>query len=376
MLDEPLAVFTLIAAVVAGGFALERRFAWARKASVSLLVIIGGALLSNTGVVPEQSPAYDLCTGVITSLAIVWLLFAVDLRDVKRAGPHMLIAFGIAVVATIVAAIACTLAYAGAFGDDAWKLAGILTGTYTGGSLNFAAVERAVHLDPSILAATTAADNIATALWLGVCLVLPSCIGRFYRADPSVEVATETVERASDGTPGAFDLAALLALGLALVACSEALADWLAARGVRVPSVLLLTTLALAGSQVRFVRRLRGSMQLGVLGLHLFFAVIGIYSRVGEVIDRGRDVFVLIIAVVALHGVITFAVAWLLRLDARTTSVASMAAIGGPSSAMAIAVSKDWKGLVLPGLIVGLLGYAVGTYLGIGVAHAVLGLLA
>ena len=59
----------------------------------------------------------------------------------------------------------------------------------------------------------------------------------------------------------------------------------------------------------------------------------------------------------------------LLRLDIGSVLVASQAAVGGPTSALAVAISREWKHLVLPGVVVGLLGYAVGTYLGLGVAY-------
>ena len=55
-------------------------------------------------------------------------------------------------------------------------------------------------------------------------------------------------------------------------------------------------------------------------------------------------------------------------------AVASQAAVGGPSSALAVAVSRGWPGLILPGIIVGLVGYAIGNYLGFGVAYLVRGL--
>jgi uncharacterized membrane protein len=51
--------------------------------------------------------------------------------------------------------------------------------------------------------------------------------------------------------------------------------------------------------------------------------------------------------------------------------VASQAAVGGPSSALAVAVSREWRSLVLPGIIVGLLGYAIGNYLGVAMAGLV-----
>ena len=71
------------------------------------------------------------------------------------------------------------------------------------------------------------------------------------------------------------------------------------------------------------------------------------------------------------HGLLTFSLARVFRLDAETTAVASQAAVGGPSTAMALATSRGWADLALPGLMVGLLGYAVGNFAGLGIAFAI-----
>jgi uncharacterized membrane protein len=66
-----------------------------------------------------------------------------------------------------------------------------------------------------------------------------------------------------------------------------------------------------------------------------------------------------------------FGVGRLLRIDVASLAVASQAAVGGPSSALAVAVAREWRALVLPGVIVGLLGYAIGNYLGFAVGAIV-----
>lgn len=182
MIDQTFALVAAIAAVTALAFWLDRRYAWARKVGATLLVIAFGAVLSNLGIVPAASPVYDAITGPITSLAIVWLLFAVDLRDLRAAGPRMLGAFAIAASATVMGALAATLTFGDAFGDDAWRLAGVMTGTYSGGSLNFVAVGRELGLPDTLFTAATAADNVLTALWMGATLMLPLWLGRFYPA--------------------------------------------------------------------------------------------------------------------------------------------------------------------------------------------------
>ena len=77
---------------------------------------------------------------------------------------------------------------------------------------------------------------------------------------------------------------------------------------------------------------------------------------------------------VGVHGLVVFGGGRLLRMDVGSLAVASQAAVGGPSSALAVAVSREWRGLILPGVIVGLLGYAVGTYLGLSVAYLLRGM--
>ena len=85
-------------------------------------------------------------------------------------------------------------------------------------------------------------------------------------------------------------------------------------------------------------------------------------------------VMAITLIVVGVHGFVVFGGGRLLRMDLGSLAVASQAAVGGPSSALAVAVSREWKGLVLPGIIVGLLGYALGTYLGFGVAYLLRGM--
>jgi uncharacterized membrane protein len=100
VIQDPLALTAVIAGATGLAFWLHGRFRWGSRMSATLLVIIIGALLSNLGLVAVESPVYDFISGPLVSLAIVWLLLAVDLREVRRAGLRMLRAFALAVGAT------------------------------------------------------------------------------------------------------------------------------------------------------------------------------------------------------------------------------------------------------------------------------------
>lgn len=370
MVTQPFAIAAIIAAITALSFWLDRRFAWARTVGASLLVIVFGALLSNFDVVPAASPVYDAIVGPVTSLSIVWLLFAVDLRDLRLAGGPMLLAFAIACIATAAGAVAAGLLFADVLeGDVPWKLAGVMTGTYSGGSVNFVGVARALDFPPSLFAAATASDAVMTAVWMGATLVLPLWLGRFYSKKVPEHQGQEVPEHPffAETPLRIFDLTVLLGLGLALL--------WAAAAAEAafpgIPSILWLTTFALVVGHARPVQQLSGAMHLGTLGLHLFFVVIGIFSRIAEIVAVGPAIFWFTALVVAVHGVLTYVGCRVARLDVGTTSVASQAAVGGPASAIAVAVARGWHALALPGIVAGLLGYGVGNYLGVGVAWLV-----
>jgi len=387
MIQSPLALATVIAAATALAFWLDYRFPALGKIGASMLAIIFGAILSNTGLVPVGSVVYDIVLGPVTSVSIAWLLLSVDLRDLAKAGPRMMGAFAIAVTGTVLGALVAAAVYGSQFGDDTWRIAGALTGTYSGGSVNFVSVGREVGLTGTLFAGLNAADAVMTALWLAATLMLPVWLGRFYTpvSKGSDEGATAGAQDGAASEEGddassdrrrhhpyfvreglsALNLANLFAAGVILVFVAE----WLGQEYPGVPSIVWLTTLALALGHSPLCRDARGAMQLGSVGLHFFFVLIGILSRVSEIVAVGAEVFVFTLIVVAVHAVVVFGAGKLLRLDIGTISVASQAAVGGPSSALAVAISREWRHLILPGVVMGLFGYAVGTYLGLGVAY-------
>lgn len=384
-IEDPLLLSLVIVGATALGFWLHRRVKALATVGATLLVIIFGALMSNFGIVTDDpaSPVLRVVSGPITSLGIIWLLLSVHLSDLKLAGSRMLIAFGIAAVGTALGALCGGLIFAATYGDMTWRLAATLTGTYTGGSLNFAAVGRWSELPPDFYTAATAADNLVTGLWMGATLGLPLLLGRFYPTPIPQPPAGESLGGAahqemkhpffSPARLSVLNLAGLLALGLAILWLSEQIPGWLGKgsenEGVlaRVPSILWLTSIALIVGHVPKFTKLEGTMQLGNFSLHLFFVYIGILSNVERIKEVGWAILWFTMTVVLIHGVFTFVVGRLARIDIGTLAVASQAAIGGPTSALAVAVSRRWPALVLPGMMVGLLGYAAGTYAGIGV---------
>ena len=109
--------------------------------------------------------------------------------------------------------------------------------------------------------------------------------------------------------------------------------------------------------------------------LLLFLASNGAQSVIANIINVGPAVFYFALGTVTIHGVVIFGVGRMMRIDPGTLAIASQANVGGSASAMAMASARGYADRILPGVAVGLLGYAGGNYLGIVVAKLIKGFL-
>ena len=388
MISDPFTVFLVLAAVVYVAIRLEERYALFRSLSAALVGILMGMLLSNLGVLPGTSPAYQflMTTGVNVGIALI--LLSVDVRSVLQAGPRMLAAFGIGAVGTAVGAVTGGLLLSGLVGPETWKLSGQFTGTYTGGGVNFAALGRAFETSSDLFAAATAADVIVTAFWLATCLTVPMLLGRRNAspdpapapapepaaADPGSDDPPVTLEQTLHSSVRALrlsDTAALVTIAVGAVWAAGKLAPLVPV----LPEVLWLTTIVLLMAQIPAVKALTGSALFGNYLVLLFLASNGARSVIATLVAVGPPVFYFAVVTVALHGVVIFGIGRLVRIDVATLAVASQANIGGAASAMALAGARGYADTLLPGVAVGLFGYAVGNYLGFAVAALMRGLL-
>lgn len=377
MIADPLAVFVVLAAVVALAVELERHIPLVRALSAALTGILLAMLVSNVGLLPGRSPTYEFLKGPGVNLGIALILLSVDLHSVLKAGTRMLAAFGIGAAGTAVGAIVGGILLSRMVGPETWKLAGQFTGTYTGGGANFAALARAFETSPGLLSAATAADVIVTAVWMAVCLAVPVLLGRPKRT-PSATASTGETPMTLERT--LHDSVRPLSLGGTAVLVTVAVGTlWGAGALARLlpffPAVLWLTTIALLLGQVPAIKRLAGGALFGNYLILLFLASNGAESVIARLVAQGPPVFYYAVLTVAVHGLVIFGLGRLARLDWGTLAVASQANVGGPASALAMAGARGYADQIVPGVAVGLLGYAIGNYIGFVVGTLMRGLL-
>ena len=386
-----------VAAVLCGLVALSEwlvRKTPARHIGSALLVILLTAVVANLGLIPTGStaeapvPVYDGIFSILAPLSIFWLLLGVDLRAVLRAGPAVVGMFLIGTAATAVGVLVGMWVVKGpeTIGPSFNALGGMFAGTYTGGSLNFNAVAIGYRVmeDGPLFAGAVAVDNIVTTVWIMATLALPRLLIPFWPTRTAAVDAPAAAEGPLLGieddteTLHPLDLGLILGLGLGALWVSEWAAGALAAAGVAVPGILILTVVALVIAQFPIAARLKGARLLGMVGVYLFLAVVGAFCDVVALRGLGSLGMTLLAftsIAVAVHGLVVFGVARLFKVDLAIAAVTSQANVGGGTSALALARSLGRDDLVLPAVLVGSLGTALGTFVGFWVAGVALPLL-
>ena len=168
-----------------------------------------------------------------------------------------------------------------------------------------------------------------------------------------------------------LDLTALAFAAVVIMVLSDLIKARLIVEVVpSLPTILIVTTLALIFAQLAFVKRLRGAFELGNLSFYLFFCAVGAMMDVEKAVILSPILFIYVMIMIVVHFVSLYGVGRLLRLDIRVLTIASAAAKTGPPIVVALATAQGWKTLLLPGVAMGLLGYAVGNYLGFAAAYA------
>ncbi len=375
MFESAVAIAAVLAFIIAGCEWLANN-TWFRHLGAALLVIVVTAVVANLGIIPTYSadtPLYGNIFTYVAPLGIFWLLLLVDLHSLRQAGLPTLVLFLLGALGTALGAAAGHWLVGGeaALGENHAALTGMFTGTYVGGSVNYNAIalEYGVMEDAALYAGSAAVDNAMTTVWMITCVALPRLLAPLWPNKTREAASAASGPITDDGeVTKILDLALIVGLGLAALVVSEGTTELLSmSLGVDVPSVLVLSTLALILAQVPMVQRLAGARLLGLLAVYLFLAVIGSLCDMDALVRMGELAPVLgifVVVLVAIHGLTVFGAARLFRFDLATAAVASQANIGGGTSALALARSLGRSDLELPAILVGTAGLAVGHYLG------------
>lgn len=375
-----LTIFYLLAIPLLVMLAAKRWPVFEKISPMVILYVIGLAV-GNTGIVGDC--ARQTCTNVsnvAVLLSIPLMLLGCDFRawSAKAALKAFLVGLGSILAVTLGGfflfhgqAVDAGLSHA-----DFARVSAAMTGIYTGGIPNFAPVAKAVNLPENLFLLVSGYDLVVTSLYLLFIVFLGGRLVRWLFPD---SVPSPTPEEGADlpsvETVSAkpfwrrlANRAAGIGVAAVIVAVSYALSLVIPIDNSTAVIVLLLTTFSIALSFWRPLKRVANTFDTGLYFVYVFCLAVATMVSVRD-LEFSRYLFILWYIAFAVFGslLLQLLFAKLLKIDSDLTLTASISLINSPPFVPMVAAVLKNESVILPGIAIGLLGYAVGNYLGIGI---------
>ncbi len=266
----------------------------------------------------------------------------------------------------------------------------MMTGSYIGGGINFTALADAFSVSGTMISATTVADNLVTATSMFLLLSIPAIgfFGKHFKHSHIDEIEKCDQYGKDENAAAAYwekkeislkDIAINFACASMVVTFSKLIAESLS-NIIPTGNIILnmcntffgsqyiwITTLSIIISMIfeKQIENLSGYTELGTYLICLFFFVIVVPAYIPMIIVNAPLLFVFTLIIALTNMLFCFIFGKLLKFNLEDIILASNANIGGLTTAVAMAISKGWTKLVGPIMLIGTLGYVIGTYFGI-----------
>jgi uncharacterized membrane protein len=337
---------------------------------------LGGMVFGNIGLVPAAAVGLqNTLTEALVALGISMVLFTMDIREWKATAGRAIFSFALATVAVIVVAFLGVRLYGDAL-PEGWKIGGMAVGLYTGGTPNLAAIKAALHVSNDTFILMHTYDTVVSLIYIIFCASIAQRFFGLYL--PRFKVPTDASGEDIKVNPeaitsyvGIIKLKVLGGLGLnlfiALVVTAVGMAvSMVVPKNFTTPAAILtITTLAIAFSFIPKIRKADKGFQGGMYLIYVFCTVVASLVRFADVaaINWAMLGFITlcIFGSMFLHSLLCL----IFRIDTDTFIITSVSAICSPPFVPVVAAGIRNHHLLLAGITTGIIGYAIGNYLGI-----------
>lgn len=365
-----------------------------RKLGTVVTAYIIGIVLALTGACSfEEGSAAALSFGkwqstimsVTVPLAIPLMLFNCDFRLWTKALPKTFCSLLGGIIGVLTAIVSGYFVFRNAGIPEFEKTASMLTGIYTGGTMNFNALGASLKVQPTTMAVVLAFQMVLTTPYILFLmaggyrlfrLLLPYSDGTL-SGQAETEAETRDVEDYRALTQRKNWLGMLEAFGLSVLflAIGAGLALLLTGKLNELVVILTITTLSIAASFSKRVRHLPHTFEMGMVLILIFSVIVASLFDIHSVQSGSLMIGAYILWVILVGGLVHLIICRLTRCSGDLFTVSQVALLCSPPFVPPVVGAMGNKKVLISGLVIGLIGYAVGTYLGIGLFWMVDGLM-
>ncbi|HDJ33005.1 MAG TPA: DUF819 family protein [Bacteroidetes bacterium] len=366
---------------------LCHRFPILDKLGAVVLAYVLGLIIGNTGILPEGSiKVLDPMSQFSIPIAFPLLLFSLEIRNFFTVAGKTLFSMIIALF-SIVAMIVLGYYLVGNHVPENWKVSGMLIGVYTGGTPNLASIRTALQVTNETYLLTHTYDIVLGAIYFIFLLTIAQRVLHVFlpphvnqRLKPRIGQVVKDAE-GIDKYGGMFSkeyfIPLLGAFGLALLifAVGGGLSLLVPESAQMVVVILVITTGGIIFSLVPRIHNIQKTFQLGMYFVVVFCFAVSAMANLSEMINI-EFLYLFLYVALAYFGTLILHVALsaIFRIDADTTLITSTALLYSPPFVPVVANALNNKDVIVPGITVGVVGYAVGNYLGVAIGYILQGI--
>ncbi len=357
---------------------LTEKSALLKKIGPVLLLYLIGIIAGNAGIIgPSVFKLQDSIVTIIIPLAIPLMLFSCNFRewDIKSAALTLITGI-FAVIFTIIAGFLIFRPFIQndpLFGPNLYKIAGMLSGVYTGGTPNLAAMKLMLGVPNEVYIVVHSYDMLISLIYLT--FLLSAGIRIFRKFLLSGNSGKDIIKMESEEEPNPYagffkkknliPLAGAILLSVFIFAVSGGLSMLFDEKYQMTVVILSITTLGIAASFSSKIRKIEKSYDAGMYLVYIFSIVVASMANLSKLNLAGGMYILLYLAFTVFFSLfLQILLSKIFKLDADTVVVSSVALINSPPFVPMIASAMRNKSVIITGITVGLVGYAVGNYLG------------
>ncbi|MBR5832153.1 MAG: DUF819 family protein [Bacteroidales bacterium] len=361
---------------------LFQKFVIVQKIGTVLIAYLVGIVMALSGLFPTPSESVEMRTlqdwfmNITVPLAIPLMLFNCNFKLWTKSLPKTFTALICGLIAIVVSVIISYLIFKSSKIQDLPDLSALMVGIYTGGTMNFAAIGKALNIDPNLLITSLTFEMLITFPFI-VFLIAGGF--RIFRkllpySDKSitVEINGEDLENGSfESYKGMFKKntfpKTLLGLGISFLfmAIGAGLSLLITGKLNELVVILTITTLGILASFNQKVRELPKTFELGMFFILIFSIVVASQFNIQAINNEVFNVFWFVLVVLCLSIFVHFLLCRLFKVSGDLFTVAIVGMLCSPPFIPPVVGAMKNKKVLISGIVIGLIGYAVGTYLGI-----------
>jgi len=318
----------------------------------------------------------DLLMSITILLAIPLMLFSANVKEWGRMAGNTLKSLLIGFFSVLVVIIAGYFIFRGRGMEDLWKISGLLVGVYTGGTPNLASLKLMLDVDANTYILTHTYDLVIGVFYLAFLMTIGQKL--FHRFLPKFPIPLDVVKvKDLDGKDpfwGIFQRRIFIPLlkaylfAIIIFAIGGALSMLVPDHKVMVVVILTITTLGILASLIPSINRIDKTFESGMYLILIFSIVVASMADVRNFAGLTPGLFAYITMAVFGSLILHVLLSKLFKVDSDTTMITSVAFICSPPFVPVIAGALGNRHIVITGITIGIIGYAVGNYLGFLVA--------